>query len=65
MFLLAVPEDLLPDDLPPDVFDFFDAPLEGDLLAAVVLPLEPVLEAVLLLELALLFDLAGVFDEVP
>ncbi len=65
MFLLAVPEDLLPDDLPPDVFDFFDAPLEGDLLAAVVLPLEPVLEAVLLLELALLFDLADVFDEVP
>ena len=65
MFLLAVPEDLLPDDLPPAVYDFFDAPLEGDLLAAVVLPLVPLFEPVLPLELVLLFDLAAVFGEVP
>jgi hypothetical protein len=62
LFLLADPDDLLPDALPPAVFDFFDAPLEGDLLAAVVLPLEPLFELALLLEPVLLFDLADVFD---
>jgi len=65
LLLLADPDDLLPDGLPPVVFDFFDAPPEGDLLAAVVLPLEPLFELVLLLEPVLLFDLADVFGEVP